>query len=51
MAEMARPLRIDRAGGWYHVTARGNEQKRIYRDDHDREHFLVELTEANLSRG
>src|SRR6266536_3633889 len=45
MAEMARPLRIDRAGGWYHVTARGNEQKRIYRDDHDREHFLELIAE------
>jgi putative transposase len=30
---MARPLRIEKAGGWYHVTARGNERKSIYRDD------------------
>ena len=37
---MARPLRIERAGVWYHVTARGNERKAIYRSDRDREHFL-----------
>src|SRR5689334_18697119 len=37
---MARPLRMERAGGWYHVTARGNERKAIYRDDLDRSHFL-----------
>jgi hypothetical protein len=28
---MARPLRIERPGGSYHVTARGNERKPIYR--------------------
>lgn len=27
---MARPLRIEYEGAFYHVTARGNEQKRIY---------------------
>ena len=37
---MARPLRIERAGLWYHVTARGNERKDIFRDDEDRRHFL-----------
>ena len=37
---MARPLRIQKAGGWYHVSSRGNERKPIYRDDRDREHFL-----------
>ena len=37
---MARPLRIEVAGGWYHVTARGNERRAIYRDDQDRRHFL-----------
>ena len=48
MRVMARPLRVERPGGRYHVTARGNEQKPIYRDDRDREHFLAllgELTE------
>ena len=36
---MARPVRIERVGGWYHVTARGNERRDIYRDDRDRRHF------------
>ena len=40
---MARPLRIRRAGTWYHLTARGNERKRIYRDDGDRQKFLALL--------
>ena len=42
---MARPLRVERTGGWYHVTARGNERKVIYRDDSDRRHFLALLEE------
>jgi len=37
---MARPLRINRAGGRYHVTARGNERKAIFRNHTDRFHFL-----------
>lgn len=37
---MARPLRIQRVGGRYHVTARGNERRAIFRDDRDRRHFL-----------
>ena len=32
---MARPLRVEIAGGWYHVTARGNERRAIFRDDKD----------------
>jgi len=42
---MARALRIERPGGRYHVTARGNERKPIYRDDADRTHFLELLGE------
>jgi putative transposase len=41
--EMARPLRINVAGGWYHLTARGNERREIFRDDADRQHFLEPL--------
>jgi len=37
---MARPLRIAVAGGWYHVTARGNERRAIFRDARDRERFI-----------
>ena len=42
---MARPLRIEKAGGWYHVTGRGNERRPIYRDDRDRQHFCQLLAQ------
>jgi REP element-mobilizing transposase RayT len=42
---MARPVRCEFPGGWYHVTARGNERKDIFRSDRDREHFLQVLAE------
>ena len=42
---MARPLRNERPGGRYHVTARGNERRHIFRDDTDRFHFLELLAE------
>jgi putative transposase len=37
---MARPLRVDVEGGWYHVTARGIERRTIFGDVRDHEHFL-----------
>ena len=40
---MARPLRLEFAGALYHVTARGNERKPIYRDERDRRRFLERL--------
>ncbi|MGC2062405.1 MAG: transposase [Thermodesulfovibrionales bacterium] len=43
---MARPLRIEYAGAFYHITARGNERKEIFRDDKDRERFLGYLETA-----
>ena len=43
---MARALRIERAGAWYHVTARGNERRPIYRDERDRRRFCELLAEA-----
>src|SRR5439155_13731412 len=43
---MARPLRIERPGGWYHLTARGNERRPIFRDARDRKHFCQLLTEV-----
>jgi REP element-mobilizing transposase RayT len=46
---MARPLRIEHPGGWYHVTSRGNERRAIFRDDRDRAHFL-ELLENMVAR-
>ena len=33
---MARPLRLELAGGLYHVTSRGNSRQDIYIDDEDR---------------
>ena len=42
---MARPLRIEASGCWYHVTARGNERRAIFRGDTDRRHFLELLGE------
>jgi putative transposase len=40
---MARPLRIEVPGALYHVTARGNERKAIFRDDADRAKYLERL--------
>lgn len=41
---MARPLRIQYPGAYYHVTCRGNERKAIFRDDADRTKFLELLS-------
>src|SRR5574341_74609 len=43
---MARALRIELAGSFYHVTCRGNERKAIYRDDTDRQAFLTKLQDS-----
>jgi REP element-mobilizing transposase RayT len=40
---MARPLRINYPGAFYHVTCRGNERKNIFADDRDRSMFLDKL--------
>lgn len=37
---MARPLRLELAGGLYHVTSRGNSRNEIYLDDEDRTNWL-----------
>jgi putative transposase len=37
---MARPLRIEYPGAFYHVMARGLERSSIFRDDRDRRRFL-----------
>ena len=44
---MARPLRIEYSGALYHVTARGNERRRIFKDDEDRKLFLNTLKKVN----
>ncbi len=40
---MARPLRIQYPGAFYHVTARGNEKKAIYKSKSDRLKFIQYL--------
>ncbi|MFH1593806.1 MAG: transposase, partial [Candidatus Omnitrophota bacterium] len=44
---MARPLRIEYAGAFYHVTSRGNEKRRIYSSDGDKEKFLAYIESAH----
>jgi len=43
---MARPLRIEHAGAWYHITARGTDRKPIYRDERDYQRFCELLGEV-----
>jgi putative transposase len=40
---MARPPRVEFPGALYHVIVRGNERKAVFRDDADREHYLMRL--------
>ena len=44
---MARPLRIEYPGAFYHVTSRGNEKGRIFSSNRDREKFLSYLEDAH----
>ncbi|OEU72406.1 MAG: hypothetical protein BA869_02190 [Desulfuromonadales bacterium C00003107] len=48
---MARPLRIQYPGAFYHVTSRGNERKDIFRSTIDRERFLGYLESATCRYG
>jgi REP element-mobilizing transposase RayT len=43
---MARAIRVQFAGAVYHVMARGNERREIFRDDRDRQRFVETLAEA-----
>ena len=43
---MARPLRIEYEGAFYHVTARGNERRKIFLSASDCLRFLAKLSEA-----
>ena len=45
---MARPLRIQFPGAFYHVMSRGNEKQDIYRTRRDREKFLCYLRSASV---
>jgi len=48
---MARPLRIEYTGAFYHVTSRGNEQKDVFKSQKDREKFLEYLASATKRYG
>ena len=43
---MARPIRVEYEDAVYHVTARGNERRAIFRGDPDRELFLAAVEQA-----
>ena len=40
---MSRPLRMEFAGAFYHVTSRGDHRGSIFLTEHDREEFLSTL--------
>lgn len=48
---MARPIRVEFEGAVYHVTARGNERRRIFRSDEDRTLFLETLKQMTEQLG
>lgn len=48
---MTRSLRIEYPGAYYHVTSRGNERRNIFRNNGDREKFLLYLKSAHLRYG
>jgi putative transposase len=43
---MARPLRIEYPGAWYHVMNRGQGRRQIFHGDHHRQYFLSLLAET-----
>ncbi|MBK5101234.1 MAG: transposase [Desulfobacteraceae bacterium] len=44
---MGRPLRIEYPDAFYHITARGNERRNIFKSNKDRERFLGYLESAS----
>lgn len=48
---MARSLRINYPGAFYHVTSRGNEQRDVFKSQRDREKFLAYLGSASERYG
>lgn len=48
---MARPLRIEFEGAFYHVTARGNERRKIFFSKKDYEKFKEYIAEAKEKYG
>jgi putative transposase len=48
---MARSLRVEYAGAYYHVIARGNRREAIFLDEEDRRFFLKALSEVCAQTG
>ena len=48
---MARSLRVEYPGAYYHVMARGNRREDIFLDDDDRRFFLRAVSEACAQTG
>ena len=48
---MARPLRIEYEGAFYHITARGNERKKVFFSNADYERFKAYLEKAQDKYG
>jgi len=48
---MARSLRIEFEGAFYHILARGNERKNIFDNERDKEHFLELLRSVDIRFG
>lgn len=48
---MARPLRIEYSGAFYHITSRGNERKAVFKSKQDRIKFLDYLGSATERYG
>jgi putative transposase len=48
---MARSVRIEFLGAFYHVMARGNRREAIFRNDADRQLFLKTVGEACAMSG
>jgi len=48
---MARQLRIEYEGAFYHVTSRGNDQKKVFIDEQDHKQFLKYIKEQVIRYG
>ena len=46
---MVRSLRIQYPGAYYHVTCRGNERQKIYRDDTDYNIFIKAVSKSQIA--
>ena len=48
---MARRLRIEYAGPFYHVISRGDHGEALYQDDEDRKRFVASMGEVSGRTG